>query len=664
MTQNIVKVHLIFKTHLDVGFTDYAREVVRHYFDEFIPGAMATAQKLRQQGKRFIWTTGSWLIDEYLDKAPDADRARLEQAIQAGDIVWHGLPFTTHSELMDAPLFAYGLSLSQQLDRRFGRRTIAGKMTDVPGHTRAIVPLLAKAGIQFLHIGVNPASTPPDVPPVFVWREPGGADVMVMYQAGSYGETMVVPGLDEAISFAHTDDNQGPQTPEQVIEAFAAVQSQFPGASVVASTLDAFAASLARIKDRLSVVTGEIGDTWIHGTGTDPAKISQFRELLRLRDGWLAKDPDMVNEKSISEFSRWLLLVPEHTWGMDIKTHLDDDENYSAEAFRAARTRANFRKVEASWAEQREYLKAAVESLDSTRAFEARQRLAQIVPARPEKTAFVPVAERAFETRHFLIGFDDTGSIIRLANRATGHDWAGADHPLARFSYQTFAQADYDRFYRQYIINKDKTASWSVPDYTKPGMASASAESRLWHAQLSALYSRADDQGQSFLLELAAPTEATVRYGCPAVLVMQIRLPEDRPVVQIDFQWFEKPASRLPEGIWLSFVPVVQNPDVWMMDKLGSPISPLDVVPNGNRYLHAVGRGVSYHAADGALEIDTFDAPLVAPGDPSLLNFDSEQPTLAHGMHFNLFNNIWGTNFPMWFDGDARFRFTLTDCTS
>ncbi len=37
----IKTVHLVFKTHLDVGFTDLAANVVRHYFDTFIPGALA-----------------------------------------------------------------------------------------------------------------------------------------------------------------------------------------------------------------------------------------------------------------------------------------------------------------------------------------------------------------------------------------------------------------------------------------------------------------------------------------------------------------------------------------------------------------------------------------------------------------------------------------------
>ena len=97
----------------------------------------------------------------------------------------------------------------------------------------------------------------------------------------------------------------------------------------------------------------------------------------------------------------------------------------------------------------------------------------------------------------------------------------------------------------------------------------------------------------------------------------------------------------------------------WAFDKMGERISPLDVVRDGNRKLHAVDSGLYYADPPSTLAIETLDAPLVAPGEPSLLNFNNRQPVLSKGMHFNLFNNVWGTNFPMWYEDDARFRFTL-----
>ena len=95
---------------------------------------------------------------------------------------------------MDAQLFRAGLGISEELDDRFGRTTTAAKMTDVPGHTRAMVPLLAEAGVTFLHLGVNPAWPVPDVPPVFRWRSPDGAEVVVAYQAGGYGGELTIDG--------------------------------------------------------------------------------------------------------------------------------------------------------------------------------------------------------------------------------------------------------------------------------------------------------------------------------------------------------------------------------------------------------------------------------------------------------------------------------------
>ena len=71
MTPAIKRIHVIFKTHLDIGFTDYARNVVCRYVQVFIPQAMDLARQLRDAGggERFVWTTGSWLIHEYLERS-------------------------------------------------------------------------------------------------------------------------------------------------------------------------------------------------------------------------------------------------------------------------------------------------------------------------------------------------------------------------------------------------------------------------------------------------------------------------------------------------------------------------------------------------------------------------------------------------------------------
>ncbi|HZQ07734.1 MAG TPA: DUF5054 domain-containing protein [Anaerolineae bacterium] len=657
---SIQRVHLIFKTHLDLGFTDFSRNVAALYFERYIPHAIGLARELRRAGgaERFVWTTGSWLIYEALERASHAERAELEQAILQGDLAWHGLPFTTHSELMDVDLFRFGLSLSQELDARFGKKTITAKMTDVPGHTRGIVPLLAEAGIQFLHIGVNPASTPPDVPSVFVWRAPDGSDVMVMYQKGAYGDLQIVPGLKEAIAFAHTNDNEAPQTVEAVRAAYTKLRDQFPDAEIVASTLDAFAQVLRKVKAQLPIVTQEMGDTWIHGAASDPKKISQFRKLLRLRHVWLERESIAPDSSEFRNFNRALLLVPEHTWGLDVKTHLADSENFSRELFDAARDQPNFQKMEASWQEQRAYIEQAVHALDdSPLQRDASSALRSLEPVRPDTATITRIAKplTRFETEHWRFKFDARGALVRLEDKASGRNWASADHPLGLFCYQTFSQADYDRFYKQYIHYTPENEWWSVPDFTKPGMASARAQHRDWCPRLAALYH--ESNSPSFLLELALPKAAIGKYGCPASVFVNVEFPEEEPSIHFVVQWFDKRATRLPEAIWFSFCPRVKTGKGWTMDKLGQVVSPLDVVRDGNRHLHAVGHGVQYQEKAVRLEIESRDTPLVAPGERSLLHFNNRQPSLTCGMHFLLYDNVWGTNFPMWYDEPARFEF-------
>ena len=59
------------------------------------------------------------------------------------------------------------------------------------------------------------------------------------------------------------------------------------------------------------------------------------------------------------------------------------------------------------------------------------------------------------------------------------------------------------------------------------------------------------------------------------------------------------------------------------------------------------------------IQITTRDAPLVAPGAPALLRFPNVPPDMSGGVHINLFNNAWGTNFPQWNEGNAAFGFQL-----
>ena len=631
---NIRKILVLFKTHLDVGFTDFAGTVLQKYREEYIPGALRTARELRESGgkERLLWTTGSFLIWDYLRTASKEQQREMEEAVRAGDISWHGLPCTTHTELMNGPLFEYGMSLSGDLDARFGRETIGAKMTDVPGHTIAMVPYLAKAGIQFLHIGVNPASTVPDVPEVFRWQYEG-SEIVVMYNR-DYGRFTMIPGTETAVYFAHTGDNHGPQSAEAIRQVYRKLEEEYPDAQLCAADLNGLAREVLAVKDTLPVFTKEIGDTWIHGAGCDPWKVRQFREMLRREPEW--------TEQERKEAFRELLLVPEHTWGMDIKTHLADHEHYiRAEFEKVRKTAPNYQKVEASWEEQRDYVRRAMDSLSP----EHKEALAEFGrDACPDGSGFVPVdMDGEYSAAGWDFRFGTDGSLRKLERN--GKTYADDAHRWGEVFYENYSPEDYRKFYQAYATCD---VGWAREDFGKIGMEKAIAVRLQTTPVLKALL-RKDNE---FLARMEMKGTAHDLYGAPAKWEMRVKFEEK--AVSFALRWTDKPACRVPEGIWCGFCPA-EGPENCRVRKLGSWINPLSVCSGGGMHLHATDCGVKW---DGG-QLDTLDTALVSVGNPKVVPYTKEPVHPEEGFWFNLENTIWGTNFVMWYDDDASFRWVF-----
>ena len=56
------KIIVVFKTHLDIGFTDFARKVTENYMTNYLPNAMKVARQMRGEKEGFIWISASQCI--------------------------------------------------------------------------------------------------------------------------------------------------------------------------------------------------------------------------------------------------------------------------------------------------------------------------------------------------------------------------------------------------------------------------------------------------------------------------------------------------------------------------------------------------------------------------------------------------------------------------
>jgi hypothetical protein len=441
----------------------------------------------------------------------------------------------------------------------------------------------------------------------------------------------------------------------------ASLAKRFPNAEIKAANLSEIAHAIEPHRGALPVVTEEMGDSWIYGVPSDPLKVARYREVARLREGWIEQGSLKAGDATDLALLRHLLLETEHTWGTDTKTWLDFDNYKPADLARMLDTK-NYKVVEFSWDEKRQDLLDGVATLPAAQREQAQHAIERLKPAEPALSAGTAVhpAGKTIETAHFMVGIDaQTGAITRLRNKTTGREWAGPENSIALFTYQTLSRGDYDRFMASYLKSK---ADWALKDFGKPNIEKFGAKSQEWQPESAAVHVEETGEAHRIVVGLQFKDEEAFQAGrasFPRRAFIELVLPKAEAAIHVNLSWFEKPATRFPEALWLTFNPIAEEQKGWTLEKSGEPISPFDVVASGSRHMHSLSKGFEYKQGGHRFAVETVDAPVVALGDRTPLGFSNAQPDLRKGIHSNLYNNAWGTNYIMWFGEDMRFRFVL-----
>lgn len=217
------------------------------------------------------------------------------------------------------------------------------------------------------------------------------------------------------------------------------------------------------------------------------------------------------------------------------------------------------------------------------------------------------------------------------------------DVVIAGFSYEVFSREEYAEFLKCY---QTCDLQWAKEDFDKIGMEKAISHYQEYLPEVTSVWHK----DNTLVIRMKLPEEAIVLYGGMRELETVICLEEKQ--ILVDFAWWGKEATRVAEGSWIAFCP---SEKVTGIQKLGSMINPGQVVRHGNRRLHATDGEVAFET----LALCPLDSPIVSVGEKGLLKFPETAAELDRGVFCNLHNNIWGTNSPMWYLDDARFRFVV-----
>ncbi len=458
---SVREIILVFKTHFDIGYTDYAEAVVQKYSSVMMQNALEIVEKNKSlpAEKQFVWTVSGWPMEQMLERSDPSIKLKVAQSLKKGRFAVHALPFSMQTESADLESLVRGMNISSAVNRNAGLPLPRdAKMSDVPSHSWILPTLLTNAGVKFLHIGCNPASSSPQLPTLFWWQGPDGSKLMTMYSEKNYGTSLLpIEGWKYKtwLAIMQTNDNDGPPEPKTVDKYLADLHKYAPNAKVRIGRMSDFYDAIKKENPQLPIIKGDMPDTWIHGFMSMPREVKDSRrinsDLFTLESTntlyklWTSKGYDI--SKPVYKAYENNLLFNEHTFGMAM-SHNENGTWAYGDVFKKQRASGMYESIERSWREKSDRVFAADKVVASSLERQLKELAAEIKWKGERIFVFnaLPWQRDGLVTLHTnnagnAVKDIETGEIIPITNENNRIQFVGKKIPASG--------------YRNYIFVKD-----------------------------------------------------------------------------------------------------------------------------------------------------------------------------------------------------------------
>ncbi|HUC84684.1 MAG TPA: polysaccharide lyase family protein [Candidatus Acidoferrales bacterium] len=342
-------VYILMHSHNDIGYTDlqpniqqkqahnvlHALELIRQYKDAPL-------------GERFKWNLEVlWPADQFFKIATPDQVREFDQDVHDGYIGVDAMYGNLLTGLCRYEEMLRQVSFATQLGRRCGRPVDSMMISDVPGLTWGIVPVMAGHGVKYISDGPNASRTMAgdrigyvrvqwENRP-FYWQSPAG-DQRVLYwgSQGGYsfghhfasiteGLPFLLQRLDEQkyaydiVQLRWTKGDNGPPD-EGVMPAVRDWNAKYAYPKlIIATTSEAFHAFEKRYGDQLPTFRGDMTPYWEDGAGSSALETGLNRHtadrLVQAETMWALRNPGKFPADAFAVAWKNAALYSEHTWG-------------------------------------------------------------------------------------------------------------------------------------------------------------------------------------------------------------------------------------------------------------------------------------------------------------------------------------------------------------
>ncbi len=340
------KLYYLPHSHVDIGYTHVQTDVMRRQWDH-LELAMDLAEKTADYppAARFKWNAEVlWAVDSFLKEAPADKKKRFLKAVREGHIGIDALYGNELTALCRPEELMRLLDCANRLRQDYGMEIDSAMISDVPGYTWGMVPVLAQNGVKYFSVGPNHChrigltlDTWGDKP--FYWVGPAGKHKVLFWMHGKgYAWYLYERGLDEAKIFRYLDKlmaegypydmlpvrytigaDNGPPDPK-LPEFVKAWNAKYEWPKIEISTTSPVMREFAKLYgDKLPEVTGDFTPYWEDGAGSTARETAQARvasdRLVQAEALWSMLRPEDYPDEDFYNAWRNVMLYNEHTGG-------------------------------------------------------------------------------------------------------------------------------------------------------------------------------------------------------------------------------------------------------------------------------------------------------------------------------------------------------------
>lgn len=343
------EVYILMHSHTDIGYTDLQPNIEQKQAHNVLHALDLIRQwKDAPQGERFKWNLEvMWTADQFFRIATPEQKREFEQDVHDGYIGVDAMYGNLLTGLCRSEEMMRQVGFATSLGKRCGRTVDSMMISDVPGLTWGIVPVMAAHGVKYISDGPNASRTmagdrigyvrvqwennpfywlsPSGEKRVLYWGSQGGYSFGHHFAALTEGVPFLLKRLDEQnyrydiVQLRWTKGDNGPPD-EGVMPAVRDWNAKYAYPKlIIATTSEAFHAFEKRYGSELPTYRGDMTPYWEDGAGSSARETALNRHtadrLVQAETMWALRSPGQFPADDFACAWKNAALYSEHTWG-------------------------------------------------------------------------------------------------------------------------------------------------------------------------------------------------------------------------------------------------------------------------------------------------------------------------------------------------------------